>query len=66
MRLQRVLAMFEHISGTHPHMIRKGQLMLKGCTEMSFPDQFYGLAGRIRPVWWTGVRPRQNHDHQWL
>ena len=32
------------------HMIRKGQLMLKGCNEMSFADQFYALAGRIRPV----------------
>jgi len=32
------------------HMIRKGQLMLEGCNEMSFADQFYALAGRIRPV----------------
>ena len=32
------------------HMIRKGQLMLKGCNEMSFADQFYALAGQIRPV----------------
>jgi len=32
------------------HMIRKGQLMLKGCIEMSFSDQFHGLAGQIRPV----------------
>ena len=32
------------------HMIRKGQLMLKGCNEMSFADQFYALAGKIRPV----------------
>ncbi|UUZ77150.1 IS6 family transposase [Polaromonas sp. P1(28)-13] len=32
------------------HMIRKGQLMLKGCNEMSFSDQFYALAGQIRPV----------------
>ena len=32
------------------HMIRKGQLVLKGCNEMSFDDQFYALAGQIRPV----------------
>jgi putative transposase len=29
------------------HMIRKGQLMLEGCNEMSFADQFYTLAGQI-------------------
>lgn len=27
------------------HMIRKGQLMLQGCSELSFADQFYALAG---------------------
>jgi len=27
------------------HMIRKGQLMLEGCHEMSFSDQFYASAG---------------------
>jgi len=32
------------------HMIRKGQLMLQGCSELSFVDQFYTLAGQIRPV----------------
>ena len=32
------------------HMIRKGQLMLKGGIELSFADQFYALAGQIRPV----------------
>lgn len=32
------------------HMIRKGQLLLKGCSELSFADQFYALAGNIRPV----------------
>ena len=32
------------------HMSRKGQLMLKGCNEMSFADQFYALAEKIRPV----------------
>jgi transposase-like protein len=32
------------------HMIRKGQLMMEGCNEMSFADQFYALAGQIRPV----------------
>lgn len=32
------------------HMIRKGQLMMKGADEMSFADQFYVLAGQFRPV----------------
>ena len=32
------------------HMIRKGQILLKGCSELSFADQFYALAGKIRPV----------------
>jgi len=32
------------------HMIRKGQFMLTGCNEMSFADQFYALAGQLRPV----------------
>lgn len=32
------------------HMIRKGQLLLKGCSELSFADQFYALAGQIRPA----------------
>ena len=32
------------------HMIRKGQLMLEGCIVLSFADQFYALAGQIRPV----------------
>ena len=32
------------------HMIRKGQLMLEGCNEMSFAEQFYALAGKIRLV----------------
>lgn len=32
------------------HMIRKGQLMVEGDNEMSFADQFYALAGQIRPV----------------
>ena len=32
------------------HMIRKGQLMLEGSIEISFADQFYALAGKIRPV----------------
>ena len=32
------------------HMIRKGQLLLEGCIELSFSDQFYALAGNIRPV----------------
>jgi len=32
------------------HMIRKVQLLLQGCSELSFADQFYALAGQIRPV----------------
>ncbi len=32
------------------HMIRKGQLMIKDGYRMSFADQFYALAGKIRPV----------------
>ena len=32
------------------HMIRKGQLILQGCSGLSFADQFYALAGKIRPV----------------
>ena len=32
------------------HMIRKGQLMLEGCIELSFADQFYALADKIRLV----------------
>ena len=30
------------------HMIRKGQLNIAGVEEMSFADQFYALAGKIR------------------
>ena len=30
------------------HMIRKGQLNIEGVEEMSFADQFYALAGKIR------------------
>ena len=32
------------------HMIRKGQLLLEGCSELSFADQFYALVGKIRLV----------------
>ncbi len=32
------------------HIIRKVQLLLEGCIELSFVDQFYSLAGKIRPV----------------
>jgi len=32
------------------HMIRKGQLMMEGCKEESFAEQFYALTGKIRPV----------------
>ena len=29
---------------------RKGQMVLKGCEGMSYANQFYALAGQIRPV----------------
>ena len=32
------------------HIFRKGQLMLEGCIELPFADQFYALAGKIRLV----------------
>ena len=32
------------------HMVRKGQLLLQGCTELSFADQFYTFGGQVRPV----------------
>ena len=32
------------------HMIGKGRRMTVGRNEMSFADQFYALAGKIRPV----------------
>ena len=32
------------------HMIRKGQFLLEGCIKLSFAEQFYALAGQIRPV----------------
>ena len=32
------------------HMIRKGQLNIAGVEEMSFSEQFYALAGQIRPA----------------
>jgi len=32
------------------HRIRKGQLNFEGAEEMSFADQFYALAGQIRPM----------------
>ena len=40
---KRVLAGIELM-----HMIPKGQLVLQGCRELSFADQFYALAGKIR------------------
>ena len=30
------------------HMIRKGQLLLKGCIKISFAEQFYALVKQIR------------------
>ena len=32
------------------HMIRKGQFMMERCDDMSFADQFYTLAGQVRPA----------------
>ena len=32
------------------HMIRKGQFSIDGAAVMSFADQFYALAGRVRPL----------------
>jgi transposase-like protein len=32
------------------HVIRKGQFNMAGCDGMSFADQFYMLAGRVRPA----------------
>ena len=32
------------------HMIRKGQMAMPGCEEMSFANQFYALAGQVRPA----------------
>ncbi len=32
------------------HMIRKGQCAIDGVTTMSFADQFYALAGQLRPA----------------
>ena len=32
------------------HMIRKGQFMMDGGDGMSFADQFYMLAGQVRPA----------------
>ena len=32
------------------HMIRKGQLNIEGGDKLSFVDQFYALAGQIRPA----------------
>lgn len=32
------------------HMIRKNQFRIEGVTRISFADQFYALAGQIRPV----------------
>jgi transposase-like protein len=32
------------------HMIRKGQFVIDGIASMSFADQFYALAGQVRPA----------------
>jgi hypothetical protein len=31
-------------------MIRKGQMMIPGVEAMSFAEQFYALAGELRPA----------------
>ena len=38
-------------AGIEPmHMIRKGQFVIDDAAAMSFADQFYALAGQIRPT----------------
>jgi transposase-like protein len=32
------------------HMIRKGQMAIPSCEDMSFANQFYALAGQVRPA----------------
>ena len=32
------------------HMIRKGQMAMPECEGLSFSDQFYALAGQVRPA----------------
>jgi transposase-like protein len=32
------------------HMNRQGQFMQQGCSEQSFANQFYALAGQVRPI----------------
>ncbi len=32
------------------HMIRTGQMAMPGCEGLSFADQFYALAGPVRPA----------------
>ena len=32
------------------HVIRKGQLAIDGAQMVSYADQFYALAGKVRPV----------------
>jgi putative transposase len=32
------------------HMLRKGQLMMEDCEEMSFAQRFYAFAGKIHPT----------------
>ncbi|MDZ4382052.1 MAG: hypothetical protein U0942_12005 [Parvibaculum sp.] len=34
----------------YPLSYRHLEEMLRGCSELSFADQFYALAGQIRPV----------------
>jgi hypothetical protein len=38
------------------HMIRKGQMAMPGCESLSLADQFYALAGQIRPAWFKKCR----------
>jgi hypothetical protein len=48
------------------HMIRKRQLLLEGGIELCFADQFYALAGQIRPVQETGTFSFRSHYAQAL
>jgi putative transposase len=32
------------------HIIRKGKMIIPGCEGLLFADQFYAMAGQIRPA----------------
>ena len=57
-RVTRPMLNFKSFSAAHcvlagvelMHMIRKNQFAINGTDAMSFADQFYDLAGKVRPV----------------